>query len=62
MRGDPRTSLRRAVLALFCLLALANIYCGRSSDRAGAEGSTVTVLLSSSADEWILSDRGDVFE
>ncbi len=42
----PRPTLRRGVLALSCLLVLANIHCSRSDDRAQADPSTITVLYS----------------
>ena len=53
--SGPRTTLRRAALALGCLLALANVSCSESSDRERANGSTVTVLVFSEWDERILS-------
>ncbi len=40
----PRTSHRRAALALCCLLALASVGCSRSADRAQAKDSTITIL------------------
>ena len=39
-----RTTVRRAALALCCLLALASVGCGRGDDRAYSRGSTITVL------------------
>jgi len=55
----PGTTLRQAALALSCLLALANVSCSASSDRARADGSSVTLLGSSGWDERTLSDFGN---
>ena len=58
MNWCVRTNPRRAALALGCLLALANVSCSPSSDRARADDSTVTVLVSSGWDERILGNLG----
>ena len=39
-----RTTVRRSTLGLSCLLALANVGCSRSTDRAQAKDSTITIL------------------
>ncbi len=54
-----RTTVRRALPALCCLLALASVGCSRGDDRAYFSGSTVTILVRSSQDEYLLRRWGN---
>ena len=61
MVARARLSTIRTLFALpmVLALALANIGCSPSSDRARADGSTLTILVSGGWDERILSSWGD---
>ncbi len=50
----PRTSHRRALPALCCLFALASVGCSRSTDRAQAKDSTITILYAFGSERNVL--------